>query len=160
MRWLSLILLTALYMVLATAIHELAHVVSAKLLGKHIRNFGFSMRPVPHFFVTVGGELRRREKSIYLLSGVGAVAVLAVILSPLYSANFALRAAIMLQLAIDTNPFYSDVALVVYDWVVDKGKGMSSLASLAPKYYYTGAWYIHLIIWLIFAVQTIKIVQR
>lgn len=160
MQWFCPVIFTAIYMVLTMTIHELAHVVSAKLLDKRVKKIGFSIRPFPHFFVSVNGELRGHEKRIFLLSGVGTIAVLAIILAPLYTYSNALRTAILLQLVIDTNPFYSDVALVVYDWTTAKEREPSSLASLAPKYHYMGAWYVHLVAWITFVVQTIKIIQR
>lgn len=144
------------YLALLTVMHELGHVVCAKLLGKRVSGCGVSLRPVPHFFVTIEGDLRRGAKCVYLLSGVGAVVLLFVVLILLCADCYTVRVAVMLQLFLDTNPLYSDVALVFRLLTKRRDIQEPTLATLFTEYHYTGVWYLHLVIWLFCILLTIK----
>ena len=146
----------ACYLVLLTVMHELGHVVCARLLGKRVSDCGVSLRPVPHFFVTIEGDLRRGAKCVYLLSGVSVVVLLSVVFILLSAECYTVRVAVILQLLLDTNPLYSDVALVFRLLTKRRGVQDPTLATLFTEYHYTGVWYLHLVIWVFCILLTIK----
>lgn len=146
----------ALCLMLLVVLHELGHVACARLLNKRVSGYGVCMRPVPHFFVTVGGELRKGETFLYLLSGVSVIVLLSALLLPLYAHCSAVRMAIALQLLLDTNPLYSDVALVFHKLMAGWGWQEPTLATLSTGYYYSWVWYLHLIVWLVCIVLMFK----
>lgn len=150
------IVLVVLCLVLTMAIHEVAHVICAKILGKKILRVGLSFRPLPHFFITIDGFLGNRERMLYLLSGVGTVSILALSLHSIYSTYLFFKIAIFIQIIIDTNPFYSDVALVCRILTAKNKHQEYTLQNLFSDYQYTFVWYIHLIFWVTAIILTFK----
>ena len=148
--------MTVLCLVLTMAIHEFAHIICAKLLGKKILRVGLSFRPFPHFFITIDGFLPDRARMLYLLSGVGTVSILALALHSIYSTCLCFKIAIFIQIIIDTNPFYSDIALVCKTLTANNKCQEYTLQKLSSDYQYTLTWYIHLIFWLTAIILSFK----
>lgn len=148
--------IVALCLALTMAIHEVAHIVCAKFLGKKILRVGVSFKPLPHFFITIDGVLGDWERILYLLSGVATISILALALHPIYSMCLLFKIAIFTQIIIDTNPFYSDVALVCRILTTKNKRQEYTLQNLSSDYQYTHVWYIHLVFWLTAIILTLK----
>ena len=63
------IVLTPAISFILVIMHELGHLASAKLLKLKIQGFGYQIRPLPSFFVSVERCKSKWKNLIYLLSG-------------------------------------------------------------------------------------------
>lgn len=132
-------------------IHELGHVISAKLLGLPIQRIGFQFKPYPHFYVAVKWPKNRMQKFVYLFSGTSFTLVLFVIsiCNHFYGLSI-LYWVFLVQLTIEINPFYSDFTIAF----VNNNKLNKRATSYAEnykiefqKYQYTAKWYFHFVVW-------------
>ena len=57
-----------LFSIILLFLHELGHVISAKILGLKIKKISFLFNPYPHFFVAVSWPNNNKERMIYLFS--------------------------------------------------------------------------------------------
>lgn len=141
-------------------IHELGHVTMAKILGLPIQRMGFQFRPYPHLYVSVEWPRDNREKYLYLFSGIFITVSLFCI--SIYHEFFHLTQlywAFVIQLTIETNPFYSDFTVAIVSRYNPSNKLMSYVENYKlqfKKYKYSLKWYVHFIIWTIIILLLIK----
>lgn len=140
--------------------HELGHVVSARILNLSIQRVGFQYKPYPHFFVAVKWPRTKFKRYIYLFSG-SIIAILLFIVA-LYNHFFEITIlywSFIIQIAIETNPFYSDftIAFVRNNRLNKEVKSYAENYKVQfKKYQYTVKWYIHFIIWTTIIVLLIR----
>ena len=132
-----------LFSIILLFLHELGHVISAKILGLKIKNISFLFKPYPHFFVAVSWPNNNKERMIYLFSGVFITLSLFAISICFNFFNLkALYIAFIIQIIIESNPFYSDYTIAImsndkkikYTQITDidimKSKGIQSVPYL------------------------------
>ena len=151
---------TTILVLLLLFIHELGHITMAKILGLPIQRIGFQLRPYPHFYVSVKWPRVNWEKYLYLFSGTFITVSLFCI--SIYNEFFHLTQlywAFVIQLIIETNPFYSDFTIAI----VSRNKPNNKVKSYAEnyklqfeKYKFTLKWYVHFIIWAIIILSLTK----
>ncbi len=140
-----------LYLFLLLFFHELGHVISAKILGLKIKKVSFLLKPYPHFFVAVSWPNNNKEKFIYLFSGVFFTFTLFFI--SFYNNFFnskALYIAFLIQIIIESNPFYSDytIAILSNDKKIKYGKNYGvNYNEQFSKYQFSNKWYFHFFMW-------------
>ncbi len=143
-------------------IHEIGHVAAAKMMNLHLKKVGFSKFPFPHIFVEVVWPQKKSERIIFLLSGFFTIISLFLIIMFVGIDYKPLLVAFGLQLAIETNPVYSDfVILGINDKV-----GSEVRRTKAPykevynrvysNYIYSTSWYLHFILWSALVVSVIN----
>lgn len=132
-------------------IHELGHLTMARILGLPIQRIGFQLKPYPHFYVSVSWPRINWQKYLYLFSG--SLITVGLFCISIYNEFFHLTQlywAFVVQLIIETNPFYSDFTIAI----VSRNKPNNTMSSYAEnyklqfsKYKFTLKWYVHFIIW-------------
>jgi hypothetical protein len=155
MFWIVPILLLSVLL-----LHESGHYISAKLQGLVVDKFSFSIKPVPHFFVSVIDRRISMKQRIFFLIG-GNIFILVTFISFILSGvSFKyLYYVFVYQIILDTNPFYSDyvVAIMSYSYkkyfrkhYLDNGfkkhKEME-INELKELYMFSPLWYIHCLVW-------------
>lgn len=148
------ILLMLVVVQLLIILHETGHVIAAKTLGLTVQKVGFSMKPYPHFFVSVVWPQNNRQKSIYLFAGFATYILLfSIALSLKFFSTPFVYYAFFVQAAIELNPFYSDftIARVTSDLGYIKKNRHRPMGQvykeMHQQYLFTARWYIHFVIW-------------
>jgi hypothetical protein len=164
-------LVVAIQIIIALAtfhvLHELGHVLCAKLLKFRIIKIGFALKPIPHTFVHVSinnSKVNNLKRKIYYLSGFFVYISLLVLFvaSSKYQSWVLLQYeslvyAFYIQFMIETNPFYSDFVLLQLDNDIQNklkaAKYRISLKAVHKQSFslhqFSKNWYIHLILWTI-----------
>jgi len=141
-------------------LHEFGHIIVAMILNLPIHNIGFRLRPYPHFFVTIKWPRKRLYAYIYLFSGTLVTLILffVSIINNFFSFSF-LYWCFVIQLIIETNPFYSDFTIAsITNTVKKKTKSyVFDYQKIFKEYQYTPKWYIHFISWGIIIILLIKL---
>lgn len=142
-------------------LHELGHILAAKYLGLDIKKIGFQTKPYPHFFVAASWPRTNKEKNTYLFAGI--IITFSLFLISLGFNFFNLKSlliAFIIQIAIETNPFYSDITISV----VSNSKKVKYSKSYGvdykkefSNYQFTKNWYIHFILWTLLIILLIKL---
>lgn len=150
-----------LYQIILTLLHEAGHIIAALLLKLKIYKIGFLLKPYPHFFVAVNYPTKKIFKYIYLFSGPFLTIVLFIIsLYFNFFNNNLMYLAFLVQIVIETNPFYSDytIAAVVnkIDFKNRKKTFYTQYNQEFSKYQYSLRWYIHFIIWVVIFINLYK----
>tara|TARA_B110001469_G_C9547523_1_gene271718 strand:+ start:259 stop:744 length:486 start_codon:yes stop_codon:yes gene_type:complete len=144
-------------------LHELGHIIVAKILNLPIQKIGFLLRPYPHFYVTVKWPQKRQYAFIYLFSGTFVTMTLFIIsiINNFFNLSF-LFWTFVIQLIIETNPFYSDFTIMTTLDNLSNRKNLSAsnYKKLFKEYQFTAKWYCHFILWgtlilLLFKLKTI-----
>lgn len=139
------------FILLLLCFHELAHIISAKFLNLKIYHIGFNLKPLPHFFVGVENTNIAYKKNIYLFSGFFCTIVLFVIsISNGFWRIEQLYWAFLIQLAIETNPFYSDFVIYIINKKVEKSNVSTNHSAILRLHYFSLTWYLHFISWTAF----------
>jgi hypothetical protein len=150
-----------LFSIILLFLHELGHVISAKILGLKIKNISFLFKPYPHFFVAVFWPNNNKERMIYLFSGVFITLSLFAISICFNFFNLkALYIAFIIQIIIESNPFYSDytIAIMSNDKKIKYGKNYGiNYTQHFSKYQFSFNWYLHFIIWTLLIILLIKL---
>lgn len=145
-----IVIQTLLLIFFLLLLHELGHIISAKIMGLSIKKIGVSSKPYPHVFVAVQWAKERIKRYIYLFSGTAVTLTLFLIS---FSFHFfdvrSLMYAFIIQLIIETNPFYSDFTIAIVT------RKINTLGINTKNYYqeiyknhaFSSLWYIHFIIW-------------
>lgn len=150
------ILLMLGFIFLILGFHELAHIISAKIMRLKIYRVGFTLKPVPHFFVRVENSIISVKRNTYLFAGFFSTVVLLIIsalngfleLKPLCWA-------FIVQLIIETNPFYSDFVIFIINKKMCKYK--LNYSAVLKSHLFSFVWYLHFIIWSVFIILLFKI---
>jgi len=152
---------TIIFFLLLMFLHELGHVLAAKYLGLSIRKIGFQMKPYPHFFVAASWPKTSRDKYIYLFSGIFITTFLFLIsLSLNFFSLLGLYIAFVIQIAIETNPFYSDITIAIVSNSKKIRYGKTYAADYKKQfadYQFSKYWYIHFVFWTILIISLIKL---
>ena len=149
------------YLLLLMILHETGHVIFAKTTCLSIHQVGFQLKPYPHFFVAVEWPKSQIKSLFYLFSGT-FVTIILFIIAYIYHwfGTQYLYYAFVIQLIIETNPFYSDFTIAV----ITKNEFNSNKAVIFAdlymerflRYQYTFKWYLHFLFWIIFIIILIK----
>ena len=140
------------FMIVLIILHELGHMMMAKLLGLHITKVGFQWAPYPHAFVSIVSSENIYKNSLYLLAGTFTTLCL---LATSWTFNFwnhpSLLYAFAFQIILETNPFYSDFT-IIQSYLKNK----KNPAPNTNDHFFTTSWYLHFIIWtiLLFQIKT------
>lgn len=144
-------------------LHEMGHVISAKIMNIPIERVGFNLKPIPNFNVSIKWPREKRKGFYFLFSGTLSTITIAFIL--LFCDFFNLESlfyAILIQLIIETNPIYSDFVIAfVYSKFNYKEKKIHKdyFYFLFQEHRYSLYWYVHLVLWVILILFIIKIVK-
>lgn len=138
-------------------LHELGHLLAARALHLRVNKVGVRLKPLPHFFVAVRWPKEVSRKAVYLFSGPFVTWCL-FLLS--WSFDFFgiqwLFYAFLIQIVVETNPFFSDFTIAQ----VTLRKDLFTDYRNAPKFaeraremmrdhQFGPAWYVHFILWTI-----------
>lgn len=141
--------------------HEIGHAIAAKIVGLSISQYGFKLKPYPHFYISIVWPKTKVQKYTYLFSGFTMSCILF-----LLSWSFSfwncqyLIIAFIIHLTIETNPFFSDFTTAILDAYARKEKiGIHNkdYKKHLSNYQFSSIWYIHFLIWTIFVITLIKI---
>ncbi len=126
METLLIILLYMLFLLL----HEIGHILCAKILKLQIDKTGINLIPIPHLYVAVSNIPSIIYRNMFFFSGVTVTAILLVIiwLAGLLQYKI-IYISIFTALIVDINPLFSDFTL--FD----------------EKYKFSRIWYIHVAGW-------------
>lgn len=143
-------------------LHEIGHIITAKLLKLSIEKIGFEFRPFPRFYVAIiAHKMTLTQRIIFLLSGNIVTVSLFIVFIVLNVNCQVLYYLFAFQIIIETNPIYSDyvVAIISYlyrdeyrkYYTVTKYKG-SDTEKMNPdrfkeNYMFSLIWYSHFIAW-------------
>jgi hypothetical protein len=155
MLWIIPLLL--LFVVL---LHESGHYIAAKLQGLIVDKFSFSLKPLPHFYVSIiDYKISMRERILFLLSG-NFIILLIFVTFILSGINYKyLYYAFVYQIIVDTNPFYSDYVVAIISYSYRKWfrkqhiendintTGDMTIDNLKDIYMFSPIWYLHCLIW-------------
>lgn len=152
-----------LYILTIILLHEVGHVIAAKALNLTIERIGFSIKPVPRFYVSIiDNNIPANKRLIYLLSG--NLSTLLLFLVFLFSGigSKSLYYAFSFQLVVETNPFYSDYVIAFISYIYRKDfrafhikrkynaeaqASAFSIEDFKNQYMFGKQWYLHFILW-------------
>ena len=147
------VLFVFLLVVALLILHELGHIVAAKIMNLEIKKIGFSLKPYPHAFVAVEWTREKLKRYIYLFSG-STVTLLLFFVS--YNFKFfelqQLLYAFIVQFIFETNPFFSDFTIAIVTNIAEKQKitiDEHYYQKVYAKYAFSLGWYAHFTIWTI-----------
>ncbi|QZT35894.1 hypothetical protein K5X82_11375 [Halosquirtibacter xylanolyticus] len=153
----KILMVTAVIMLL----HELGHVISAKLMGLPIIDFGIKSKPYPHLYVSTERPSNDTQRFIYLSAGMISTLIWCVVLWSLGFLSYPfIMWAFILELALEANPFYSDITIALIAIKIRK-KGLinpheSEYNRVIKDHQFSIQWYIHFTLWTILVVSLIK----
>lgn len=124
-------------------IHESAHIFSALILRLKIRGLGVRIKPIPHIYTEIDGNVPQWEKILFTISGASVILLLWTFFYLTNNDNQALQVTLSLQLILDTNPFYSDVQ------VLNSMQRTNNNASKNGNYLFSNIGLIHFSTWAI-----------
>jgi hypothetical protein len=137
-------------------LHELGHVICAKLQGQKIRGVGVTRKPYPHFYVAIDWPRDTQKKLVYLFSGFSMYLLLVLLATVTGLFQYKLiQLAFILQFLIETNPMYSDftIAHITNDDAFNHVRSKKEYSLLYKNKYeahlFSKNWYLHFLIWLI-----------
>lgn len=160
------LLLIPVLLALFLTIHELGHIAAAKILNLYLQKVGFSMSPFPHVFVEVTWPRKKRERTIFLMSGFFTILMLLTLVLSLGLGFKPVLIAFGIQLIIETNPVYSDFVIInLTDKVsAEIARTRQPYKTVYQKVYnnylYSPAWYLHFILWVAFIIFVVNIIKN
>lgn len=169
--WVLLISSTILFL------HEIGHVIAAKLMKMPIRKFSFSMRPFPRFYVSVvDRNISLIKRIIYFLSGNFMTILLFAICVNFQTAQTDLILYIIaIQILVETNPFLSDYSsllfyiknrkaidgIPVYIYNKRQEEQINLLMSnLKDSYFLSRIWCVHFVLWFFLIILILTLVAK
>jgi hypothetical protein len=141
------------------ALHQVGHLVSARLMGLPVPKVKLSSQPLPHPYAIAFRTTDRKKQLVYILSGVG-VSVSLFVVGALFG-FFQIKTvyyALVLIVLLDSNPFYSDTLLAMsLLWqkrkFVPRGKNWKQqYQQQFGNQLYSVQWYMYFIIWAVSAI--------
>lgn len=158
-----LLLKILLLLLLFITVHELGHVIFARIFQLKITKIGFAIKPIPHFRVAVKWPVQKTKRILYVMSGFLFFILFSILL---YTTNLIdiklLKTACFIQFIIETNPVYSDfMILLLSDKVYSKikktrGNFKGAFKSVYDKFVYGKQWYLYFLTWLILIFIIVK----
>lgn len=147
------LLIIIFFIAMMLVFHESSHIISARMMGLKLYQIGFKFKPLPHFSVKAERPHAAYKKYIYQFSGFFCTLVLLTIASlNHFWENKQLYWAFVIQLIIETNPFYSDFVISIIDKKNSKYKKPMNHGVILKTYFFSPLWYLHFIIWTIFII--------
>ena len=108
--------LLSLFFLLFLALHELGHIIAAKLMKLEIEKVGFTWKPVPHPYVSVLNVKSDKQRILFLIAGpIITLSIFILLFAFGQLSREVVYAAIVFQLILDTNPFYSDFVFMYFN---------------------------------------------
>ncbi len=162
----NMVLHICLYTLILTLLHEIGHVIAAKILRLKINKIGFSIRPFPHIFVAVRWPFKYGQSLIYLFSGFAMYAFIFIVCwANDFFNNSAILYALLIQVIIETNPFYSDfiICQVIKPFFTVHSTHPINNASYMihyKQYLFGKRWYIHFTGWVILLISVMDKIQE
>lgn len=144
------ILWTTLFVGGLIVLHETGHVIAAKLMRLSILKVGVQFKPYPHAYVSVKWPLNALKRFIYLFSGSAMTLLLFSIALAFNFFDFQLLyVAFALQIAIETNPFYSDFTIAILSTQNQHNRQPTpeETQEKSEAYMFSAQWYLHFLIW-------------
>lgn len=145
--------LFVLFLVISLLVlHELGHILAAKILKLEIKKVGLSLKPYPHAFVAIEWTKVNFKRYIYLFSGFAVTVVL--FCASLVFNFFELQCllyAFIIQFIFETNPFFSDFTIAIATNIAEKKKiciDENYYKRVYAKYAFNLYWYFHFSIWI------------
>ena len=149
-----------LFALFLSLFHEIGHYISAIILNLKVDCVGFSFKPVPRFFVSIiDSGISLKDRIIFYLSGSISIFLLFAILLFWGFWHTYYYYIIVVQIVVDTNPFYSDYVLAISNLKYKSGIRKLFLKEKNPniaiylsnkiknEYFYSMTWYIHVLVW-------------
>jgi hypothetical protein len=158
-------ILTGCLVLLFLILHEAGHIVGAMLLRLKITKIGISKAPLPHFYVAVRWPYDATNRTLYLLSGFMTFCVAASVVLLFFDSKPAIVDAIIIQLAIETNPFYSDFIILLLSGSAQKEMRSPKFNYRAEfqkahsNFLYSPKWYAYFIVWSLTLFYLIKLTR-
>lgn len=169
--WILLISSTILFL------HEIGHVIAAKLMNIPIRKFSFSMRPFPRFYVSVvDRNISLIKRVIYFLSGnFMTISLFAICVSFQTTHTDLILFIIAIQILVETNPFLSDYSSLLF--YIKNKKAIDSIpvyiynkqqedqinllmSNLKESYFLSRIWCIHFVLWFLLILLILTMVTK
>jgi len=151
MEWLILLIVWPLLMLL----HELGHVICGLVMGYKLDYIGFSRGSIfPHVAMTAYRETRLRH-SVFLLGGFLSTLTLFGLFSlRILDAPQVIFTAFFVQLAIETNPFFSDFSMLLFyhESYLSSRSDITQLKEKIKEQWFSLKWYLHLSVWILLIV--------
>jgi len=164
MIWLIPILL-----LIVVLMHEFGHFIVAKLQRLPVDKFGFSLKPLPHFYVSIiENNITMRQRILFLLGGNLMVLLLFTCFLLSGFDHRYIYYILVYQILIDTNPFYSDYVVIIVSFLYRKLFRASyytrsrkenqelNINEIKDRYMFSPVWYLHCILWGILAILLIS----
>lgn len=160
------LLLVPVFLAAFLTIHELGHIVAARVMNLYLQKVGFSMSPIPHVFVEVNWPRERKARTIFLMSGFFTIVSLILIVLAFGLTFKPLLIALGIQLVIETNPIYSDFVIIN---LTDKVSAEIARTRepykkvykrVYSRYLYSKAWYLHFGLWFVFILCIVNTVKN
>lgn len=130
-------------------LHELIHMLTASIIGLEINGVGATTRPYPHLYVSIVWPKSQIKKYIYLFCSPIVTAILfAVHISFDIPNSHLFTYAFIIQIIMETNPFYSDFTIALFTRNVKWQHSQKvSYKEMFLKHQFSRLWYFHFIIW-------------
>lgn len=160
------LLLVPVFLAVFITLHELGHIAAAKALNLYLQKVGFSMTPFPHVFVNVAWPKKKKERTLYLMSGFITIVTLLLLILLFDITSTPLLIAFGIQLVIETNPIYSDFVIINLTEKVSAEIARSRqpyktvYQRIYANYLYSPAWYVHFILWVVFIVLIVQLIKN
>jgi len=155
-----MIWLVPILLLIVVLMHEFGHFIAAKLQSLSVDKFGFSLKPLPHFYVSIiENNITLRQRILFLLGGNLMVLFLFTCFLLSGFDNRYVYYILAYQIIIDTNPFYSDYVVIIISFLfrkLFKENNYSrfkneierlNINTLKENYMFSLTWYTHCILW-------------
>lgn len=148
------------FIVVLLIIHELGHLIAAFLLKLQINSIGFRIKFLPGMYVSIYKPKSPYLSVLFILSGTFTTLALAAICYYYHFwDNIMLEIATILIVISNTNPFYSDVSIILLSHIKSK-KNNNAFELITSHDFYKesdnykyGIWFIYFIFWLIISIM-------
>lgn len=150
-----LLILTSI--VVLIFLHEFSHYLTAKLLNLKIKRIGIELKPIPHCFIEIEEVIGWK---FYIFLYAGSFMTVIMFLLALYNDFWGVEQiywAFIIQLAIETNPFYSDFVISFLHSNI-KFNPKESYTSAYYKHFFSTKWYMHFLLWILCIYLTIHFI--
>jgi membrane-associated protease RseP (regulator of RpoE activity) len=164
-----MIWLVPIFLLIVVLVHEFGHFVSAKLQHLSVVKFCFTVKPLPHFYISIiENSITMRQRILFLLGG--NLMILLLFAGFLLSGfdNRYIYYILVYQILIDTNPFYSDYVVVITSFLYrklfrtnyytrsKKENQELNINEIKERYMFNPIWYIHFILWGILSILLVS----
>jgi hypothetical protein len=144
-------LLALIYWICLMLMHEFGHVLCGWSVGYKFRALSLSPGTIfPHVVMEAEDEENWRRK-LYLIGGFASTLCLFVLYNLLGFSSQAVLVVFFIQMALETNPFFSDIAMLVFfrECYVKANDHFENLKQKIQSHWFSLKWYAHLGIWLL-----------